>query len=294
MAVFNRQRFLRAAIRSIVTQTLRDFEFIIVNDGSMDGSAEILNEFARTDSRITVISRTPNQGVAKSLNLAADRARAEYLAVMDSDDIAISHRLQSEFSFLQTRPEIALVGSHARLIDFTGADIAVPIALPTSHEEIDNTLLGGGWPVIHPTIMLRTASFREIGGYNEAYPSKADHDILLRLAEKGDLANLKDVLLAYRIHHEALTARSNRVGRNYVQDAIRAACNRRAIAYPPEIKLIDRGFNFSNLYWSSGIRGLNQLGKLLVRSPRAFWGQLYLTISRSRKLRRLWPGKRNW
>lgn len=287
MGVYNRQRFLRPAILSVLTQTLTDFEFIIVNDGSTDASAEILREFAQTDPRIVVISSAVNQGVAKSLNLALGQARAECLAIMDSDDVAMRDRLQTEFSFLTAHPEIVLVGSHAKLIDFNGANIPVTVDLPTSHEEIDQALLGLGWPVIHPTVMLRTACVRMIGGYDEAYPSKTDHDLLLRMAEKGRLANLKDVLLAYRIHHEALTARSTRVGSRYVQDAIREACNRRAIVYPPEVKPGNRGLNFSDVYWRTGIRGLRQLARVLIRSPNAFWGQLRLTISRSGKLRRL-------
>ncbi len=94
MGVYNRKQFLGVAIESLLRQTLRNCEFILVDDGSTDGSAEILAHHAKRDRRIVVISSTGNQGIAKSLNVAIARARAEYLAVMDSDDVALPNRLE--------------------------------------------------------------------------------------------------------------------------------------------------------------------------------------------------------
>lgn len=141
--------------------------------------------------------------------------------------------------------------------------------------------------MIHPTLMLRSSVVRAIGGYNESYPSKADHDFLLRMTEHGRGANLKDILLGYRVHHNALTARVHRVGHCYVEQAISEACRRRSITYPPQIVPRNPGLSFSDVYWGRGIRGLRQLGNLLFSSPAAFWGQLVLALSRSSKVAKL-------
>lgn len=124
MAVWNRQAFVGQAIESILLQTLSDFEFIIVDDGSTDRSGEILTRYASQDSRIVILSSRRNEGVASSLNLAIGRARGEYLAVMDSDDIASPERLQTQVGFLEKCPDFAFVGSHARLMTLAGRRFA--------------------------------------------------------------------------------------------------------------------------------------------------------------------------
>ncbi len=291
MGVYNRKQFLDIAIESLLRQSLRDCEFILVDDGSTDGSADILAAHARQDGRIVLISNANNQGISKSLNLAIARAQADYLAVMDSDDVALPHRLEKEFQFLEDHPEMVLVGSHAMLVDFGGAEIRADVDLPTSHRDIDEALLGSGWPLIHPSVMMRSSAVRDIGGYNESYRSNVDHEIFLRLAEKGQLANLEDVLVAYRVHHRAMTAQRTSRDHNYVQQAIREACARRSLPYPPGIKPRNPGLTSKDIYWKTGVRGFRQLGRLLIRSPRAFCGQLLLAIRRSARLRNLFRAR---
>lgn len=293
MGVFNRQQFLGQAIESMLSQTLHSFELILVDDGSTDRSAEILRAYARRDARIVVISSEANRGIAESLNLAISRARAEYLAVMDSDDIALPTRLETQHSFLQIHQEIALLGSQARLVDFRDAEIPANVDLPTDHQDIDEALLAGGWPIIHPTVMMRTAIVRALGGYNQCFRANVDHEIFLRVAEKTKLANLPDVLLLYRVHHRAMTAQRTSLDHCFVQQAISEACERRSLPYPPQVNPRNRGLSFQQIYWRTGVRGVRQLGRLFLRSPTAFWGQLFLTLRRSTKIRKLLRPRRS-
>lgn len=286
MGVFNRQHFLGEAIESVLNQTLRDFELIIVDDGSTDRSAEILEQYAQRDRRIIVISSEANRGIARSLNNAISHARAEYLAVMDSDDVALPGRLETQLRFLQAHAEIALLGSRAQLVNFRGARIPANVELPCEHHEIDDALLAGGWPIIHPTVMMRAAIVRTLGGYNEGFRSNVDHEIFLRMAERSKLANLPDALLLYRIHHRAMTAK-NTSGCRLVQQAISEACERRSLPYPPRVKPRNRGLGFNQIYWGKGIRGVRQLAGLFLQSPSAFWGQLSLMLHRSTRIRKL-------
>ncbi len=287
MGVFNREQFLRDAIESLLGQSFAGFEAILVDDCSTDRSPEILAEYGRRDSRLVVITSKVNQGIARSLNLAIARARAPYLAVMDSDDVALPDRLETELKFFQAHQDFVLVGSHVKLIDFRGGKIAAEVDLPTDHRDIDDALLGSGWPIIHPTIMMRASIVRAIGGYNEEFRSNVDHEIFLRLAEKGKLANLGDVLLSYRVHHRAMTAQRTSLDHCFVQQAIREACTRRALPYPPDVRPRNRGLSFHQIYWRTGVRGVPQLAGLLLRSPRAFWGQLSLTLRRSTRIKKL-------
>lgn len=286
MGVYNRRHFLAETIDSVLGQTLRNFELIAVDDGSTDGSGEILERYARQDNRVVVLSAPRNAGIAASLNRAIARARGRYLAVMDSDDVTLPHRLEAEFKHLEAHPEIVLLGAHVKLIDYDGAEVDARIHLPEVHLEIDQALLGAGWPIVHPTVMMRSDLVREAGGYNEGFRSNVDHELFLRLAERGSLANLPDVLLSYRIHHRAMTAQRTSLDHCFVEQAIQEACTRRSLPYPPPVQPVNRGLSFDQIYWRTGVRGGRQLIRLLLRSPGAFAGQILLTLRRSKRVRR--------
>ncbi len=140
---------------------------------------------------------------------------------------------------------------------------------------------------------MRASVVKEIGGYNEAYRSNVDHEIFLRIAEKGQVANLEDVLIAYRVRHRAMTARRTSRDHNYVGQAVREACARRSLPFRPRVKPRNPGLNFNSVYWGTGVRGFRQLGRLLVRSPAAFCGQLLLAIRHSVRLRKLFSATRH-
>ncbi|MGN6627486.1 MAG: glycosyltransferase [Tepidisphaeraceae bacterium] len=197
MSAYNAQRYLRQAIDSILAQTFSDFEFIIIDDGSTDGTLAILRDYEQRDSRLRVISR-PNKGLTVSLNEGLAAARAPLIARMDADDIARPERFARQVAFLAAHPEVVLLGASVELIDPFGVHIG-DVNYPQSHSEIDARLLQGeGGVVPHPAAVYRAESVRALGGYRTEYNNSEDLDLWLRLAEIGRVANLPEILLQYR------------------------------------------------------------------------------------------------
>jgi glycosyltransferase involved in cell wall biosynthesis len=197
MAVRNGLPYLEQAVDSILAQTFTDFEFVIIDDGSTDATPEVLERYRRTDPRVRVY-RQENMGLTASLNRGRARARGEYLARMDSDDIAFRERLERQVEFLDRHPQVALVGSSVMRIDELGREIKWS-ACPTSHAEIIRALTEYNC-FTHPSVMLRNDVLAAVGGYREAYRQGQDYDLWLRLAEGHELANLAEPLLYYRVY----------------------------------------------------------------------------------------------
>ena len=141
MAVYNAERYVAEAVESILNQTFGDFEFLILDDGSTDGSLDILRRYAERDPRIRLTSR-PNQGLVASLNELVDQARGEFIARMDADDVSLPERFQREVDYLRDHPECVLVGSRVRLIDPDG-DPLCDWCTMQEHEAIDAFYLRG-------------------------------------------------------------------------------------------------------------------------------------------------------
>jgi glycosyltransferase involved in cell wall biosynthesis len=199
MPVYNSRKYLREAVGSILAQTFRDFELIVVDDGSTDESPGILAEFAEADARVRVISR-PNTGIVGALNDALAAAGGELVARMDADDVAMPERFEKQVAFLRENPQYVLVGSQVMLIDPEGAALCPKRDTQYTHEKIDQGHLEGRWPLVHPTVMVRRAAMVQVGGYRSKYQFLEDTDLFLRLAEVGKLASLQDILLRYRLH----------------------------------------------------------------------------------------------
>jgi GT2 family glycosyltransferase len=199
MAVYNAEPFVAEAVESILGQTLGDFEFLILDDGSTDGSLAILRRYAGQDPRIRLVSRA-NRGLVASLNELLDLARGEFIARMDADDVAMPERFQREVDFLRAHPDCVLVGSRVQLIDPEGDPLGDWCTLQ-EHEAIDATYLRGERvaAISHPAIMMCHDAVLAIGKYR---PMEAieDVDLFLRLAEYGRIANIPETLLKYRIH----------------------------------------------------------------------------------------------
>lgn len=199
LPVHNCRRYLAAAIASITAQSHRDFEFILVDDGSTDGSAGVIDRAAAADPRLRVIRR-PNTGIVGALNDGLAAATGEFIARMDGDDLAEPARFAAQLAWLQAHPACVAVGSAVWFIDPDGAVIDF-YAPPCAHDAIETQLLrGNGGAIIHPALMLRRAAVTAIRGYRRKYDRAEDLDLFLRLAQLGTLANLPIPLLRYRLH----------------------------------------------------------------------------------------------
>jgi glycosyltransferase involved in cell wall biosynthesis len=202
MAVYNGDRFLGEAIESIFGQTFSDFEFVVVDDGSTDGSLELLERFARRDQRLRLVSRD-NRGLAASLNQAIGLARGVLIARMDADDVSLPERFERQVAFLDAHPEVAVVGTAAQLLGPAGP-VQCYLRPPTTPTEVLRGLLEDNGPV-HASVMFHKRAFDEVGGYREVYPAAQDRDLWLRIAERHRLANLPQALLLYRLHRDQIS-----------------------------------------------------------------------------------------
>jgi len=237
LPVHNCERYVAEAIESILAQTFTDFEFLIVDDGSTDGSLAILQRYAARDQRIQLVSR-PNTGYLVALNEMLARARGEYVARMDADDIALPERFDHQIRYLEDHPECVMVGSRVTLIDPDGAPIMV-MGEALTHEEIDNALMmAQGQLVYHPVVMFRRQVVLDLGGYRPEYYTTEDLDLFLRLAEVGRIVNLAEPLLKYREHLQKIGYRRAGQQEAAARRTLTDAYRRRGLDLPKD--LLDR------------------------------------------------------
>ena len=232
--VYNGGRYLTAAMASVLGQTFRDFELIAVDDGSTDRSPEVLARFAAADPRVRVIRR-PNAGLVASLNEALAVARAPLVARMDADDVCRPTRFAQQVAYLAAQPDYVLVGTQAMTIDPGGRPIGHMMTVTFGHDRIVTALLRRGWPLVHPTVMMRTDALRRVGAYRAPAWPYEDHDLFLRLAEVGRLNNLPDVLLDYRKHPASISAQNGGRRDAILKGIIVDACRRRGVPVHPEV-----------------------------------------------------------
>ena len=196
--VWNPGKFLRETIRSILDQSLTDFELLLVDDGSTDGSRELIEQFAARDSRIRPFPGQ-HRGAVAAANFGIAQATGKYLARIDHDDVALPDRLRDQVAFLETHPDYVLLGTAYEVI---GADGTVlPHARPVCTEDSRlRQLLPRECPFCHSSVMMRLATLRACGGYREAFDTAEDYDLWVRLSHLGRIANLPQVGVRWRRH----------------------------------------------------------------------------------------------
>ncbi len=195
MPVYNAEDYLEESVESILGQSLRDFEFIIIDDGSTDESPKILDQYQELDSRVRVLHE-PNSGIAASLNLAIRMAAGKYIARMDADDISLPNRLARQVEFMEGRPEVGVCGTGCRHFgDRRG--VATPAA---DFDKIRCQLLF--WPVmVHPTVMMRReVILREGLFYRTDFEEGEDYELWYRFSQCCRMANVPETLVSVRMH----------------------------------------------------------------------------------------------
>jgi len=197
LPVFNAERYLGAALESVLAQTFTDFECVIVDDGSTDTSPTILAQYAAHDGRIRII-RQENMGIVAALNRGLAECRAPLVARMDADDICLPQRLATQLDYLDKHPEVVAVGTAFQLMSAAGVPGPV-VRHPRSAQTIRRGLRSGN-RLGHPTVVMRRDAVLAAGGYREALRHAEDYDLWTRLAEGYRLANLPECLLLYQIH----------------------------------------------------------------------------------------------
>jgi glycosyltransferase involved in cell wall biosynthesis len=209
MAVWNPDRaYVTAAIRSILEQTFRDLELVIVEDPS----ERLVDPFEFADDRIRLIQRERRGSLGSALNDGIAAARAALIARIDADDVAMPQRIERQYEFMQQHPEITVYGSRIRVIDDSGATVGRRM-LPLAHDEIASALRRYNC-ISHPSVMFRKAPVVAVGGYHHERIAE-DYDLWCRLLLAGArFANSDEELVLYRFHEQAAKYRG-------VHDAIR-------------------------------------------------------------------------
>jgi len=190
MAVYNGAGTVDEAIASILAQSFRDWELIVVDDGSTDETRKRIERY--DDPRIRVLYNAANSGLSASLNVAFRASTGSLIARMDADDVALPHRLQRQVDFLRDHPEIDVVGGAATLWGNDGI-----YQRPETHEQMAQVLFTEN-PFIHPTVMMRRRFLEALGGYDETIQRAEDYDLWLRGVTRFRYYNIQEPLIQYR------------------------------------------------------------------------------------------------
>jgi len=223
MSVYNGEKYLREAIDSILAQTFKNFEFLIVNDGSTDKTAEILKSYK--DSRIKIISNEKNIGLTKSLNKGLKAAKGNYIARQDADDVSMPERLEKEVEFLEQNRNVGLVGTDYLFINEKGKVVHIVKCLNGSRELKEKLLEGNQFG--HGSVMLRRECIDEVGTYREEFKFAQDYDFYLRIAEVYDVANISEPLYQWRINVKSVSVKEKMFQDKYASLAIELAKERK-------------------------------------------------------------------
>lgn len=226
--VYNGARFLPEAINSILEQSLTALELVIIDDGSTDATGRILAEYVARDSRVRVIGQA-NAGRASALNRGFAAARAGLVARLDADDVALVDRLERQRAFMESRPEVAVVGGAVSFVDEELRVIGT--AQYPLHDTEIREALSTSTPLAHPAVMIKGSAFRQAGGYRTLFRVAEDTDLWLRIAEYGELANLPDAVIRYRMHTGQDSVRSHELA-TFEALAARVSARERACGRP--------------------------------------------------------------
>jgi glycosyltransferase involved in cell wall biosynthesis len=213
MPAYNVEKYIGKAIESVLDQTFMDFELVIVNDGSTDGTVDIINSFS--DPRIILINQE-NKGVATALNTGLAVSQAEYVARFDADDICDVQRLQKQYNFLRANPDYILVGSDADYILENDDFLFHFKCIAHTHDEIMGKLYFY-CPFVHPTVMFKKVSVIEAGGYPAGAHNFEDYMLWTAISKAGKLYNLPEPLIKYRLNPTSVTIDERWRGKRFRQ-----------------------------------------------------------------------------
>lgn len=225
MAVRNGLPYVEQAVQSVLDQTFRDFEMVIVEDASTDGTRETLR--ALRDPRIRLLCNESRQGQTRSLNRGLAQTKGRYVARMDADDVCFPERLETQVRFLEDHPEIAVVASRWIGLSPSGKRLGIRGRVMSDDGSFLGGLLRGDCPLYHTTVMFRREAVERAGGYDEVFRIGQDYDLWGRMALLGfRAAVLGQPLMLYRFHPAQQSAAERSEHRTELREAHHRLLNR--------------------------------------------------------------------
>lgn len=195
LSVYNGEKYVGRALESILNQTFTDFELIVVNDGSTDGTDRILGQL--DDPRVVLVSQE-NKGLIASLNRGCSLAKGKYLARQDADDISMPERLAKQVAFMEAHPDVGLLGTAYHQLDEDGKEL-LTVTWPTEDSSLRRVLIRYS-PFCHGSVMMRRTVFEECGGYEPGLVHVEDYGLWFEFSYRAKIANLSEVLYEWRSH----------------------------------------------------------------------------------------------
>ena len=203
MPAYNVERYVEEAIQSILDQTFRDFEFIIIDDGSTDGTGDIIDRHAAADPRIVYVQNQSNLGQTKSMNKGIELARGKYICRMDADDISYPDRFEKQLAFMEENPDVVISGG---IMEVCNRDMKLICRRIYNLTDVEiRRKLFRYSPFCHPSTIYRTEGAKTIGGYSEVIFPAEDYDFYFRLGRLGAFANLPDVIYKMRVNPSGIS-----------------------------------------------------------------------------------------
>lgn len=200
MPAYNAEKYIKEAMESILSQTFRDFEFIVLNDCSRDETEAIIQSF--DDPRIVYVKNDRNMGVAGTLNRGLGMAEGQYIARMDADDISLPARLEKQVQYLDAHPDVAVLGTNVEIFDENGVISTGWSSTDPEQMKVDLLFSCG---LAHPSVMMRKSVVQELGGYDLDFEGLEDYQLWCRVAKRHGVTTLPNLLFRYRVHSAQVT-----------------------------------------------------------------------------------------
>lgn len=236
MPAFNREKYIAESIESVLEQTFKDFELIVIDDGSTDTTLTVAETFA-SDPRVQIVRNEKHLGIAGTRNRALELARGEYIAPLDSDDVWLDReKLAKQIAYLDSHPECGLVGGAIRHIDTAGKTLKTVVFEQTDADLRNNILQHNPFP--QSTLMYRKKAILEAGAYSTEYQVCDDYNLWLAVGTKNSLANFPDVFTGYRIHDGNITRTKRLTAAREILDIVKSYASK----YPRSSRGITKAY----------------------------------------------------
>ena len=202
MPAYNAEEYIAEAIESILNQTFKDYEFIIVDDCSTDNTWQIIKKYIKKDSRIKAHKNEKNLGIAGNRNKLISMAKGDYVIWQDADDISMPYRLEKQYKFMEENPEVGILGGWLQFFNKNGN---LSVRKYATDDKVLRRKIFIYSPVAQPAAIIRKKLLDEVGKYDLKYPPAEDIDMSFRIGVKCKFANLPEIIIKYRENNNSAT-----------------------------------------------------------------------------------------